>query len=455
MTPEDRIFIKIVLRNKILSKEEVDECVELRNSSDPDKDIGQALLDYGYITEKQFRAIDKARRKHLEKKGLLPKQSSIEVKTATKAKKIALPSALAKIESKDVSHFYGQGVEPYMKFAKQVGASDLHLASGARPFLRVHGQIVYLNHPVLEPEVNEKQLLAILNDVQREVFEKRGDVDFSYHLEGVGRFRCNICRQRRGVDGTFRLIPDKIPTIEELGLPPVIKRFTTFHQGLVLITGPAGSGKSSTMAALIEIINRERKDHVITVEDPIEFVFESKGCNITQRQVEIHTKDWQTAIRAALREDPDVIVIGEMRDLATISTAITAAETGHLVMGTLHTTNAMRTIDRILDVFPPKEQAQIRTMVSESLKGVISQVLIPKKDGTGRVPAVEILFTTPAVSHLIREAQTFKLHSIMQTGKKYGMRLLDESIMELLRKGIISKEDAMYYATDPKRFERF
>ncbi|RME89302.1 MAG: type IV pilus twitching motility protein PilT [Planctomycetota bacterium] len=340
-----------------------------------------------------------------------------------------------------------------MKFAKQVGASDLHLASHAKPFLRVHGQIVYLNHPVLEPEVNEKQLLEILDDYQKKIFLETGDLDFSYQLDGVGRFRGNICRQRRGVDATFRLIPDKVPTLEELGLPSSLKRFTTFHQGLVLVTGPAGCGKSSTMAALIEIINQERQDHIITVEDPIEYVFESKGCNVTQRQVDLHTKDWGTAIRAALREDPDVIMIGEMRDLDTISTAITAAETGHLVIGTLHTTNATRTIDRVLDVFPPKEQAQIRAMVSESLKGVISQQLIPKKDGTGRVPAIEILFTTSAVSNLIREARTFQLYSVMQTGKKWGMKLMDDSIRELLDDGLITKEDALFFANDPKRFQ--
>ncbi len=459
MTPEDKIFIKIALHNKILSKTQIDECIEIRDNTEPDKDIGEVFMDLGYITEKQFQAIDKARMKHMEKKGISSTRSkkkgsaSLEPTSSTPTKKIQLPGPLAKIEKKDLNSLYGKGVHNYMKFAKQVGASDLHLASHAKPFLRVHGQIVYLNHPVLEPEVNEKQLLEILDDYQKKIFLETGDLDFSYQLDGVGRFRGNICRQRRGVDATFRLIPDKVPTLEELGLPSSLKRFTTFHQGLVLVTGPAGCGKSSTMAALIEIINQERQDHIITVEDPIEYVFESKGCNVTQRQVDLHTKDWGTAIRAALREDPDVIMIGEMRDLDTISTAITAAETGHLVIGTLHTTNATRTIDRVLDVFPPKEQAQIRAMVSESLKGVISQQLIPKKDGTGRVPAIEILFTTSAVSNLIREARTFQLYSVMQTGKKWGMKLMDDSIRELLDDGLITKEDALFFANDPKRFQ--
>ncbi|RME04530.1 MAG: type IV pilus twitching motility protein PilT [Planctomycetota bacterium] len=370
------------------------------------------------------------------------------------AKKIKLPPNLAKIEAKDVSHFYGKGVKNYLKFARQVGASDLHLASGAKPFMRLNGHIIYMNHPVLEPEVNKKQLLEILDERDREKFLETLDLDFSFELEGLGRFRANMCQQRRGVDGTFRLIPQKIPTLKELGIPESVRKFTTFHQGLVLVTGPAGSGKSSTLAALIEIVNQERHDHIITVEDPIEFVFESKGCNVTQRQVERHTSGWGTAIRAALREDPDIIMIGEMRDLDTISTAITAAETGHLVFGTLHTTNAIRTVDRILDVFPPKEQAQIRAMVSESLRGIISQQLLPRADGTGMVPAIELLFTTSAVSNLIREARTFQLYSVMQTGRKYGMKLMDESIMELLRKKVIDKETAIYYANDPKRFER-
>jgi len=259
-------------------------------------------------------------------------------------------------------------------------------------------------------------------------------------------------RQRKGLDAVFRVIPDHIPTLEELHLPDVLKRFTTYRQGIVLVTGPAGSGKSSTMAALIDIINQDQHDHIVTVEDPIEFIFESKNCNVNQRHVKVHTQSFATALRSAMRADPDYICVGEMRDLETVSMAITAAETGHLVFGTLHTTNAIRSVDRIIDVFPPKEQDQIRSMVSESMRGVVSQQLIPRADGTGREPALEIMFATPAVANIIREKKTFQLTSVLQTGAKQGMVIMDDSIATLLRQGLITKEEAAYRAESPDRF---
>jgi twitching motility protein PilT len=236
-------------------------------------------------------------------------------------------------------------------------------------------------------------------------------------------------------------------------LPDILRKFTTYHQGIVLVTGAAGSGKSTTLAALIEIVNQTRKDHVITLEDPIEYVFECKKANISQRQIELHTQSWANALRAALREDPDVIMVGEMRDLDTMRLAVTAAETGHLVLATLHTTNATRSIDRLLDVFPPKEQPQIRAMVSESLRGIVSQQLVPRADGKGRVPALEILFSTPAVANLVRERKSFQLFSILQTGKKLGMRLMDDSLAELVEQRLITRDQARFRAQNPKRFE--
>ena len=260
------------------------------------------------------------------------------------------------------------------------------------------------------------------------------------------------CRQRNGLDAVIRVIPNHIPTIEELHLPPVVKKFTDYRYGIVLLTGPAGCGKTATMAALIEIINQKRYDHIITLEDPIEYIIESKNCNVNQRHVKVHTDNFMTGLRSGMRADPDYICVGEMRDLETVSMAITAAETGHLVLGTLHTQNATRSIDRIIDVFPPKEQEQIRAMVSESMRGVISQQLLPRADGRGREPVTEIMFATSAVRNLIRERKTFQLPSVIQTGTRQGMISMDESIRQLLKKKIITRETAMYHAENPERF---
>ena len=336
--------------------------------------------------------------------------------------------------------------------ALEAKASDVHMHAGAPLQMRVAGVLRELKTGVLDAPSVELILKDALTDEQRAELNETWELDTALVLPGVGRFRASFYRQQRGWDAVFRPVAATPPTIESLGLPQVLKKLTDYHQGLVLVTGPAGCGKSSTLAALVAMLNEQRHDHIITVEDPIEFVHAPKGCIVNQRQANKHTKSFANALRAALREDPDIIVIGELRDLETISLAITAAETGHLVLGTLHTNNAIRTINRILDVFPPKQQPQIRSMVSESLRGIISQRLLPSPDGTKRVAATELLFVKPSVSNLIREEKTFQIRSVMQTGRADGMCLLDDSLADLLKAGQITKEVARRASEDPKRF---
>jgi twitching motility protein PilT len=333
------------------------------------------------------------------------------------------------------------------------GASDIHVPSGASIQIRKHGRLEKLNEPLKSPAEIESMLLEILNDTQRQRFTETNDLDFSYEITGVARFRANVCRQHRGVDGSFRIILEAIPSLEQLGLPPSVPPLTNHHQGLVLITGPAGRGKSTTIASLVDLINSEKPLHIITVEDPIEFVHPIKRAVVNQREVGNHTLSFANALRAALREDPDVIVVGEMRDLETISLAITAAETGHLVFGSLMTTDASQTVDRILDSFPAGQQAQVRTMLSESLKGIVSQQLIPAADGSGRVLACEVLLCNLAVANMIRERKTFQLGSILQTGRNQGMQRMDDSLFDLFQAGRVTAQSVMLYSHDPKAME--
>ncbi|CAN5377866.1 hypothetical protein BH10PLA1_BH10PLA1_09440 [soil metagenome] len=342
-----------------------------------------------------------------------------------------------------------------LRAARQLNASDLHVKSGAIPVIRKATYLHELAVPELPAARVERALKTMLSDRDRETFEATNDLDCSIDGgPGLGRFRLNMLRQHRGVDGTFRLIPEKVPTFDELRLPPPCKRFTAFRQGIVLVTGPKGSGKTTTLAALIDVINSSRADHIITIEDPIEFVHPSKKAHVNQREVGVHTLSFANALRASLREAPDVIMVGEMRDLETVALAITAAETGHLVFGTLHTPNAPRTINRVIDVFPPEEQGQIRAMFSESLRGVISQYLIPGKDGSSVHLASEIMFNTGAIANLIRENRGFQLHGIMQTHHKQGMHLMDESLLGLAKDGKITKEDAIACADNYGQMER-
>src|SRR6266576_3259894 len=329
------------------------------------------------------------------------------------------------------------------------GSSDLHLRVGEPPLFRTHGEIKRQPGGGAALSVNDLELLilSIMPERNRGEWKETGDTDFAYEIAGLARFRVNAARDRKGPVAVFRVIPAKIVTAEEMGISEEVQRRCYLKKGLVLVTGPTGSGKSTTLCALIDLINRTRTDHIITIEDPIEFVHENKKCLITQRQVHVHTESFKSALRAALREDPDIVLVGEMRDLETIAIAIETAETGHLVFGTLHTTTASSTVDRIIDQFPADRQAQIRVMLSESLKGVISQTLC-KKAGGGRVAAREILLTTPAISNLIREGKTFQIPSIIQTSKKLGMLTLNDALLELVEKKLIDPDEAFVRAVE-------
>jgi len=328
-----------------------------------------------------------------------------------------------------------------LKTLVQSGSSDLHLRVGEPPMFRTHGEIKRQSGSAVSVNDLELLILSIMPERNRGDWKETGDTDFAYEIAGLARFRVNAARDRKGPVAVFRVIPAKVVTVEEMGISDEVQKLCYLKKGLVLITGPTGSGKSTTLCALIDLVNRTRTDHIITIEDPIEFVHENKKCLITQRQVHVHTESFKSALRAALREDPDIVLVGELRDLETIAIAIETAETGHLVFGTLHTTNAASTVDRIIDQFPADRQAQIRVMLSESLKGVISQTLC-KKTGGGRVAAREILLTTPAISNLIREGKTFQIPSIIQTSKKLGMLTLNDALLELVEKKLIDPDEA-------------
>ncbi|MDR7555309.1 MAG: type IV pilus twitching motility protein PilT [Armatimonadota bacterium] len=335
---------------------------------------------------------------------------------------------------------------------KERGASDLHLAAGAPPSLRVHGRLVRLDAAPLSREAMHAMLYDLMTDEQKARFEATHDLDFSLELAGVGRFRVNAFVQRHGEGMVLRLIPDRIRTLDELEMPPILKDLAMRDRGLILVTGPTGSGKSTTLAAMVDHINEHREHHIITIEDPIEFVHRPKKCNINQREVGPHTLSFAAALRSALREDPDVILVGEMRDLETIQQALTAAETGHLVLSTLHTNSAPQTINRIVDVFPTHQQEQIRTQLAESLLGVIAQTLIPTLDGQGRVAALEIMVATPAVRNMIRENKVHQLPSAIQTGAREGMQSLDQHLKTLVKQRRISPEEAVKRATEREAF---
>ncbi|GAM11267.1 twitching mobility protein [Geobacter sp. OR-1] len=346
-------------------------------------------------------------------------------------------------------------IDALFKMMKEQGASDLHLSTGNPPIFRLHGEIERLNFKPLTHEELKSILFEILTEKQKEHFAEKKDLDFAYAVEGLARFRGNYMMQHRGIGAVFRIIPSKILSADDLKLPDGVRKMTNFKKGLVLVTGPTGSGKSTTLAAMIDLINSTRKEHILTLEDPLEFIHENKESLVNQRQIGEHTESFTSALRAALREDPDIILVGEMRDLETISLAMSAAETGHLVFGTLHTNTAAKTIDRIIDVFPTDQQEQVRAMLSESLKGVVCQQLLRTADGKGRVAALEIMLGTPAIANLIREGKTFQIPSIIQTAKRDGMQLMDQHLLDLLKTKQIGSEEAYRCSIDKKQFEQY
>jgi twitching motility protein PilT len=348
-------------------------------------------------------------------------------------------------------------IDAFFNLMFEQRASDLHMASGNPPMLRINGELQRVDYPPLESDTLKAMLYEIAPDYKIKQFEETGDVDFGYEIPNVSRFRVNFFNQKNGVSAVFRQIPSRVLSFEdfekfEAPLPAVFKKFAMLHRGLVVVTGPTGSGKSTTLAAIVDYANRNRKDHIITVEDPIEFVHESKNSLVNHREVGVHTKSFASALRGALREDPDIILVGEMRDLETIELAITAAATGHLVFGTLHTQSAAKTVDRIIDVFPAEQQNKIRQTLSEALKGIVAQTLFKRADKKGRVAAFEVLVFNTAVANLVREGKTHQIQGMIQVGKKFGNQQLDDHIMEHLRMKKITPEDAYDKALDKKKF---
>ncbi len=351
-------------------------------------------------------------------------------------------------------------IDAFFNLMFEQNASDLHLSTGNPPILRIRGELQRVDFPPLENDSLKAMLYEIAPEYKIKQFEETGDVDFGYEIPNVSRFRANFFNQKHGVAAVFRQIPSKVITFEDFEkwdapLPPILKKFAMLHRGLVVVTGPTGSGKSTTLAAMVDYANKNRRDHIITVEDPIEFVHESKNCLVNHREVGIHTKSFSSALRGALREDPDIVLVGEMRDLETIELAITAASTGHLVFGTLHTPSASKTVDRIIDVFPADQQNKIRATLSEALKGIVAQNLFKRIDKKGRVAALEVLVFTTAISNLVREGKTHQLPGMIQVGKRLGNQPLDDSIMDHLKMKRISPEEAYDKCLDKKKFRQF
>ncbi|MDR3629368.1 MAG: type IV pilus twitching motility protein PilT [Desulfocapsaceae bacterium] len=346
-------------------------------------------------------------------------------------------------------------IDAFFKLMNDEGASDLHMVADQQPILRIRGDMERVKFKRMGNDELRAMLYEICPEEKIKLFEQNGDVDFGYEIPGLARYRCNFFQQKFGIGAVFREIPSEIMTCEQLGLPKVISRLAHLPKGLVLVTGPTGSGKSTTLAAIIDEANKVRKDHILTIEDPIEFVHNSQKCIINHREVGTHTKSFTAALRGALREDPDIIMVGEMRDLETISLAMEAAMTGHLVFGTLHTINAMKTVDRIIEIFPANQQGQVRSTLADALKAVVSQTLFKRIDIKGRCAALEILIATPAVRNLIREGKTFQILSSMQTGKKFGMQTLDDAIMEFLDKKMISPDEAYSNCVEKAKFVKF
>ncbi len=473
----DGLLGRLAVHYKLVTLDQLNEITKLQARMGSEQPLGQLLVAKGLIKPQQLEHLIKAQRDYIAKQAgakpapagapvagaaaaavaqMAAQQSAAKATQAKPAPAAAPAAAAAPVAATKPTITVRDGASPIESLltrAVQEGASDIHLHSGAPVRFRVNGAMRDVQDDPLSREAGEAMAGSILSDDQLAVLATKGQVDFAYTVKGLGRFRGNAYRQQRGTDVVLRAIPALPPTLAQLGLPNSLAKFTNYHQGMVLLTGPAGCGKSSSLAALVNIINEERRDHIITVEDPIEYVHAPKRCSVNQRQAGTHTKSFARALRAALREDPDVIAITELRDLETISLALTAAETGHLVLATLHTNNSIRTINRLLGAFPPEQQNQIRTMVSESLRAIVSQRLVPRADGKGRALALEILVVNKAVGNLIRENKTFQIRSAMQTGISLGMVMLDDALRELVKNGTITKEEAMKNAEEPAKFK--
>jgi twitching motility protein PilT len=387
--------------------------------------------------------------------GLPPAAQSYEPPTDGPSDQLERDSAYARAALEEDSEIEAGLLTDLLIECQDTGASDLHLSAGAKPMLRIHGALAALEErAILTPPVIQRMLYAILTQKQRETFEEALELDFAYSVPGRARFRVNIYRQRDALGAAFRIIPYEIKALEDLGVPPSVANFAMLPRGFVLVTGPTGSGKSTTLASLVDLANRQRRDHIMTVEDPIEFLHKHKSCLVNQREVGEDTWSFQNALKHVLRQDPDIILVGEMRDLETISVALTAAETGHLVFATLHTQDAAQTIDRVIDVFPPHQQQQIRVQLAGALQGVVCQTLAPTFDGKGRAVATEVLVATPAIRNLIREGKTHQIYSSLQAGAKHGMHTLDQHLAELVRSGRITYETALEKCHHVEDFNR-
>jgi twitching motility protein PilT len=419
----------------------------------PSKKLGAILVELGFINSTQLAQLVEAQRQYLAQQAQQAPQVLRDAQHA--ARPAPPPPSRPKPPAKSSEGEGGrvQWLNRVLQGASNMDASDVHVHAGTPVKARVFGNLTDLTPDALSAKDTEAILMAAMSEDQREEFIAEGQVDFTYEVPDVGRFRVNFYQQHTGPCGVFHYIPAHPPSLSDLGLPPAMSRLVNHQNGIVLITGPAGSGKTSTMAALINILNEERSDHILSIEDPIEYRHPSKRCVVNQREVNRHTRSFAAALRSALREDPDVICIGELRDLETISLALSAAETGHLVLGTLHTQGSMRTINRVIGAYPPSQQSQIRMMLSESLRAIISQKLIPRADRKGMALAYELLLVNVATANLIRENRTYQLNSVLQTGRSRGMRALDDSLLELVQKGIITKKDAAMNAEDPRPFK--
>jgi len=427
---EQNLFGQILLNFNLITKEQLDKVIELQKKTNPPRLLGELLVEQGLIDDKSLKSILSVQKRKLE-------LSKTQIRSP---------------ENELQKRLHAAPLHEFLRVSKELGASDLYITSSLKPMIRLHGNLIDLPAEAQGFEESRKFLLAILSKEQVDEYYQKKYVDFSLELEGIGRFRTSIFRHLKGIAGVFRTIADTVMAFDRPGVPGICRQVVDYSRGLILVTGPAGSGKSTTLCSMIDIMNKNHRLHIITIEDPIEVVFQSDKSFISQRQIPTHSKTFASALRASLREDPDVIVVGELRDPETVATAITAAETGHLIFGTLHTQSAHRTIMRVLDQFPAQKRDHIRTLLAGVLRGVISQQLVPNLDGKGRSLACEVLVSNSAISNLIREDRAWQIPMVMQTGKKWGMRLMDDSLIDLVRLKKISLEEALSRATDKTKF---